>query len=81
MEYLISTDRIDPAAKDNEAIRKAASNGHLEVVEYLISLPKSYRINPAARNNYAIRFNGHREVVDYLISTDRIDPAAIDQFA
>jgi ankyrin repeat protein len=49
----------------------AASYGHLEVVKYLLSLPKIYCIDPAAGDNYAIRLaalNGHLEVVEYLTS-------------
>ena len=49
----------------------ASRNGHLEVIKYLMSLPKEYNIDPSAENNSAIRWasrNGHLEVIKYLMS-------------
>ena len=37
--------KIDASADDNLAIKGASKNGHLEVVKYLMSLPKEYGIN------------------------------------
>ena len=57
--------------KDNKSFEDASQNGQLEVVKYLISLPKEYKIDPSANNNEAIRWasiNGHLEVVKYLMS-------------
>ena len=47
------SERVDPADKNNEAIRLASMHGHLPVVERLLLDP---RVNPAARDNYAIRW-------------------------
>ena len=58
---------IDPAAEDNDALRWAAGEGHLTVVQYLVSLvPQFPRIDPAAGDNLALRWaaeNGHLTVV------------------
>jgi sulfur relay (sulfurtransferase) DsrC/TusE family protein len=73
--------------KDQSSFVTASENGHLSVVKYLMSLPKEYGIDPAAENNYAIRYaseNGHLSVVKYLIGLPKeykIDPAARDNYA
>ena len=57
---------IDPATKDNNAIRYAAEFGHLDVVKYLMSLDPKYGIDPAACDNVAIRCaaqDGHLDVI------------------
>jgi hypothetical protein len=54
VKYLLSNDHdIDPAADDNEAIRRAVIHGHLNVVKYLIS---TVLIDPATEDNFAIRW-------------------------
>ena len=78
---------IDPAADDNCAIQGAASNGHLDVVNYLMGLDSKYGIDPTADDNCAIQFaalNGHLDVVKCLMGLDSkygIDPAADDNRA
>ena len=45
----------------------ASENGHTEVVKLLLADP---RVDPAAGNNWAIRFaseNGHTEIVKLLL--------------
>jgi len=61
-EYLISN-----GVDDDCAVRWASENGHLEVVQFLISNGADIH----ACNDYAIRWasiNGHLEVVQFLIS-------------
>ena len=51
----------------NEDFIEASSNGHLEVVQYLVSLGADIR----ADNDYAVQEasrNGHLDVVKYLVS-------------
>jgi hypothetical protein len=65
---------VDPAARNNAAIRWAANNGHSQVVERLLDHP---RVDPAARNNAAIRWaanNGHSQVVERLLEHPRVEP-------
>ena len=75
--------KCDPAFEDNYAIRWSASEGHLDVVKYLMSLDSKDGIDPTAEDNEAIRCaaqEGHLHVVKYLMeevdSTYDIDPAA-----
>jgi ankyrin repeat protein len=42
------------------------------------------RVNPAAQNDYAVRWaarNGHLEVLQFLMSDPRVNPAADDNYA
>ena len=83
----VESGNIDPSANNNYAIGWAAENGQLELVKYLMSLPKSYGIDPSAGNNGAIRWaaeNGHLDVVKYLMSLHKeysIDPSDRDNYA
>src|SRR5690606_17610592 len=54
----------------------ASVHGHLEVVQELL---KDKRVDPSARDNYAIQYassNGHLEVVKELLKDKRVDPSA-----
>ncbi|EPZ33528.1 hypothetical protein ROZALSC1DRAFT_26861 [Rozella allomycis CSF55] len=76
VEYLVSTDKVDPAVFDNHAIKWASSFGHDEIVKYLIS---DKRVDPTAENNAAIRWAcqaGHAKVVEILLSDVRVNPNA-----
>lgn len=81
--------KIDPAARDDEAIRNAATNGHLDIVKYLMEeVGPEYGIDPAARDDEAIQLSagdGHLDVVRYLIeevdSKYRIDPVDMNNEA
>ena len=56
---------------NNAAIRVAAQNGHIDVVDRLL---QDGRVDPSASNNYAIRIaslNCHIAVVDRLLQDDR----------
>ena len=58
---------VGPSAQDSFAVIWAASNGHLEVVKYLCSLPG---VDPSALDNDAVKWAqmfGHIEVVKYLM--------------
>mgnify|MGYP003317684001 CR=1 FL=1 len=58
--------RENAAAFDNMALRWAAGNGHLEVVNRLLEID-AVRANAEARDNEALRWaakNGHLEVVN-----------------
>ena len=74
------TSGIDPSVDNNLAVRDAAHNGHLVVVEFLL---KDRRIDPSAHNQ-AIREavdNGHTAVVELLLKDTRVDPSADDNDA
>ncbi|MCK4501277.1 ankyrin repeat domain-containing protein, partial [Candidatus Babeliales bacterium] len=65
--------RVNPSDYNNEAIRYASLNGHLEVVKELL---KDKRVNPSDYNNEAIRYaslNGHLEVVKELLKDKRVN--------
>jgi ankyrin repeat protein len=69
---------FDPSADGNRAIRLAAKNGHLAVVERLLQDP---RVDPSAEDNIAVRYAallGHLAVVDLLMQDERVDPSADD---
>jgi ankyrin repeat protein len=72
---------FDPSADDNQAIRLAARNGHVAVVERLL---QDERVDPSAEGNYAVQFaaiNGHVAVVERLLRDVRVDPSADDNLA
>ena len=65
--------RVDPAARNNLAIRWASRHGRVAVVDRLL---KDLRVDPAAQDNYSIikaSINGHIEVVERLLQVLRID--------
>jgi ankyrin repeat protein len=71
---------VNPAARDNYAIKWAAYYGRTEIVELLLS---DSRVNPSARDNWAIKFaalEGHTEVVELLLGDERVDPSADDDY-
>lgn len=78
---LLADRRVNPAARDNDAIKRASRYGHLEIVILLLA---DERVNPAAEDNYAIRFaaeEGHNLVVSRLLEDHRVNPAAKDDHA
>ena len=65
--------RVDPTAKDNQAIRRASQNGHIEIVRLLLS---DSRVDPSANDNYAIIWASlydNIEVLKLLLSDYRAD--------
>jgi hypothetical protein len=69
---------VDPAAKYNIAIRRAAWWGYAGAVALLLADP---RVDPAADDDLAIRLAAQRddaEVVALLLADPRVDPAALD---
>jgi hypothetical protein len=75
---------VDPSAADNQALRKAARNGHLGVVQYLCALPLVRGVDPGAADNKALRWaaaGGYLPVVQYLCALPPargVDPGAPD---
>ncbi len=59
----------------------ASANGHLPVVEFLLTQPG---VNPAAQDNgaiiYASRF-GHLSVVEFLVTQTGVNPSAQNNWA
>jgi hypothetical protein len=81
VKLLLADARVDPAARDNQAIRLVSQNGHATVVAQLLADP---RVDPAAVDNGAIRLasqNGHATVVERLQADARVNPAAGDNFS
>jgi hypothetical protein len=73
--------RVDPSANDNYAVRLAAKNDQLAVVERLL---QDKRVDPSARNNDAVRQaarNGHLAVVERMLQDPCVDPSADDNDA
>ena len=65
--------RVDPSTRENEAIRWASYNGHVEVVKLLLL---DSRVDPSVNVNYAILYasclQGHVEVVRLLLQNERV---------
>ncbi|UCG51380.1 MAG: ankyrin repeat domain-containing protein, partial [Candidatus Latescibacterota bacterium] len=81
VKLLLKGKRVDPSARDNEAILYAAQFGHTEIVELLLKDP---RVDPSANRNAAIRRaaeNGHVGIVELLLKDPRVDPSARDNEA
>ena len=69
---------VNPATRNNCAIRMASLHGHSEVVKLLL---QDERVDPTADDNYAIHgasYNGHVEVVRLLLQDERVDPTVIN---
>jgi hypothetical protein len=69
---LLKAGVVDPAARQNHAIREASQNGHSGVVKVLLC---DQRVDPCAFDNLALRRasrNGHVEVVKVLLADSRI---------
>lgn len=69
-----------PEANDNDAFRQAGSNGHTEVVRFLLTLPT---VDPTAGSSMALCTAsrcGHVEVVQLLLADGRSDPGADDNY-
>jgi hypothetical protein len=63
------------------ALVRAAENGHVDVVDYLI---RHAMFDPSADGNRAIwlaAMKGHLAVVEGLLQDERVDPSADDNFA
>jgi ankyrin repeat protein len=79
----------------NDALVRAADNGHVDVVDYLVAAREGHlavidrllqdpRVDPSARDNYAVRLAahfGHLAIVERLLQDDRVDPSAKDNYA
>ena len=58
---------MNPGARDSDALRCAAYQGHPAVVRTLLALPPARGVDPGARDNDALRYaahNGHTAVVN-----------------
>jgi ankyrin repeat protein len=65
----------------NNALVRAAANGHVDVVDYLL---RHAMFDPSGDGNFAIRLaaeNGHLAVVERLLQDPRVDPSANDNYA
>jgi hypothetical protein len=60
--------------KDNDSLIKAVENGHLDVIKYLLSLPKEYKIDPFVKNEDEMEMvelageNGHLNIIKYYMT-------------
>lgn len=75
---ILANGKVDPAANSNEALRWAAFNGHFEVVDCLLAIPKVAKA-AAVKDNYALCWaaeNGHFLVVDRLLAIPAVEAAA-----
>jgi len=75
---------VDFSRNDNRMIGEAARFGHYKVVEYLLSLPAEYGIDPSANNQYCIgmaALNGHLNVIKVLMRDPRVRPEADENYA
>ena len=76
VKLLLTNHKVDPAVRNNGAIRWASADGHTEVVRLLLN---DKRVDPSVNDNDAIRtasINGHTEVVKLLLNDSRVNPAA-----
>lgn len=76
VKLLLEDPRVNPAAKNNDAIRDACYYGHTDIVKLLL---EDKRVDSSALNNYAFRWasqNGHTDIVKLLLLDNRVDPSA-----
>ncbi|KAJ3280072.1 hypothetical protein HDU76_009288, partial [Blyttiomyces sp. JEL0837] len=83
VNVLLQCRNVDPASRDNEALRSACEYGRCEIVTILLRIPTV--VDPACCDNEPLRLaskSGHLEVVKLLLALgDRVDPAARDNEA
>jgi ankyrin repeat protein len=75
-ELLLADPRVDPAVDDNGPVMRAASCGHLKIVELLLADP---RVDPSVAGIEAIdtaAMYGQLEVVKRLLTDSRVDRAS-----
>lgn len=77
---LLKNPNVDPGALDNEALRYASANGHLEVVDMLLRWKRhNLKLDPQVNGNEALlsAIKGkHAQVALRLIQDDRVQPIA-----
>lgn len=69
MKVLCAVPGVRPAARDNQAVRWAASQNSLDVVRFLCGLPQHRGVWPGAGRNKGFAwaaFNGHIDMVRFL---------------
>jgi ankyrin repeat protein len=78
---LLQDPRVDPSARNSDAIQWASYNGHLEIVTLLLQDP---RVDPSDDNNWTIKYasaKGHLEIVTLLLQDPRVDPSDDNNYA
>lgn len=79
VNLLLACPSVNPATFDNDAIVMAASFGHVDVVDRLLTDPMG-RVDPAARQNLAIvgaAGNGHYAATERLLRDPRVNPSNV----
>jgi surface antigen len=72
---------VDPSDQNNFAVRRAAENGHVAVVDQLLRDP---RVDSSFYDNEAVLYaarNGHLAIVEQLLQDKRVDPSARNNLA
>jgi ankyrin repeat protein len=75
VQALLATGKVDPFAGDNSPLREASSNGHLEVVRLLLSLPNFDLTNPTVSASLIdASKNGHVDIVRFFLTNISLEP-------
>jgi ankyrin repeat protein len=80
VRYLVEVIKVNVCARDNLAVREAASHGHLKIVKYLVENGADIYV----QNNYAVRSAaqyGHLDMVKYLVEDQKADIFAQGNYA
>lgn len=75
---------VEFTRNDNQMIQTSVFNNQLAIVEYLLSLPASFGIDPTTNNQYCIAraaSNGNVEMVKLLLRDPRVKPEADENYA
>jgi surface antigen len=81
VQRMIDSGELHGHRKLNDALVRAAENGHVDVVDCLLQYAM---FDPSADDNYAVRLaarHGHIAVVERLLQDKRVDPSADDNYA
>ncbi len=76
VKKLLKDPRVDPSARNNDAVVVAVYKGNEEIVELLLQDP---RVDPAANDSASIimaALHGGADIVKLLLRDSRIDPSA-----
>jgi hypothetical protein len=85
VQRMLECGELPVNGNQNEALVRAAKNGHVDVVDYLLRYamfdPSANDNNPIATAIAMAAWNGHLDVVERLLQDERFDPSADNNYA
>ena len=86
---MLEDSQVNPADNNNESIKIASLNGHLPIVNLLLSdsrgkrSPAASAADPTVNNNYPIKIasrNGYWKIVQRLLQDSKVNPSVNNNY-